>query len=229
MRIESEQHPTKLLMNYYSRLYQGQKHDSPSESMVLLRRRVRKNINRLGSTDWVLDLGAGRQIFERGYRSAFGEFPCGVVTIDIAEIQRVKLLSKGRYSHIRGDGSILPFEDETFSLAFSNMAIDFMPAEAKGELRRVLKSNSLVHLNLHHPSLKDEDIEELLSEARKRKLTTNEKQVLAFWKYLKDNQILFRDEQEIESTFIACGFDVKQVKSRKSPSGKWWEVDMVRT
>jgi len=151
-----------LYYNYHGRNRKNNilenREDSPDESRGSLLRRVYPFISSLPKESFVLDLGAGRQIFEREYEETYGNKPtCQIFTLDIASIQSDRLLAEG-YPHVQATGRSLPLRDEQFDAVISNMAFDFMLPEALPELRRVAKSGASVFLNLHHPSLVKYDI-----------------------------------------------------------------------
>src|SRR3989344_444950 len=108
--------------------------DSPDESRASLIERVYPHISFLTEEDIVLDLGAGRQIFEKEYEDKYGKPSCQIVTMDIAEIQTNRLLTQV-HTHIQASGRRMPFRNESFDTVVSNMAFDFMLPEALPELQ----------------------------------------------------------------------------------------------
>lgn len=226
-RLKDLEDPSKLVCDFYSAMYHHDKQDSPDKSRHSLKRRARKYFANLPTAVFVLDLGSGRRIFEKEYFCSFGPPNYEIVTLDFAEIDRNQLLvDRPNLFHIRADGKKLPFNNECFSGAVSNMAIDFMLPEALDELQRVLKAGSVVLINLHHPSLIPEDINDVL---KNKSLSSRKKVVLTFWKYLKDDHVLFESEEQIRKVFKSAGFEVNNVQEARDKTDRWWEVDMVKT
>lgn len=221
--------PKKELIGFYSLYYLAEKSDSPDGSIVSLYRRASKTIKELRTGERIVDLGAGRQNFEVHYRRVNGKQTqnCSFVTVDIALIKRVQLSRSSFCNHVRADGAFLPFSDAIFSLAVSNMALDFMPGEARRELPRVLAPGAPVYLNLHHPSLLEKGIKDLRQKAEKKGLTVGERKNLSFWQHLKDNQILFQNQEQIRETFCK-DFTIQRIEEGADEKDKWWEVDMVK-
>lgn len=218
--------PVEAINTFYSKFYLRDKEDSPDQSRLLLARKSKPIISGLGSRDYVLDLGAGRQIFEREYVRSYGQPAYQIVTVDIAEIRRRQLLTKiGDISHVRASGSHLPFNNESFSLVVSNMALDFMPENTIDELHRVMKPGSVGLVNLHHPDLIPEDLESRLSQSH---LTERQRRVHEFWKYLRENNILYSDEFEILNKFFLHGFYVKGIDRVVEHEDTWWELEVIK-
>ena len=215
--------PVGVVARFYSRMYQREKSDSPDQSRVQLAKRIMPYMQQLGNDDYVLGLGSGTQLFEKQYLTTYTT-NAKIVTLDIAEIERRRLLAiKYGVEHVVGDGSKLPFADNVFSFAVSNMALDFMPENAISELHRVLKPNAHALVGLHHPVLIPDDLEKLLEDPV---IKQNVRDVLNFWKYLKDNNILFTNPNEIRNRFEKHGFIVKRVRETHDEHDKWWEVDL---
>lgn len=221
--------PKEELISFYSLYYLAEKSDSPDGSIFSLYRRAAKIMRKLKTGERILDLGAGRQNFEAYYRRVNGKQKqsCSFVTVDIASIKRVQLLKSSFYNHVRADGGFLPFSDAVFPLAVSNMALDFMPEEARRELLRVLTPSAQVYLNLHHPSLIEEGVKDLRQKAEKKGLTFKERKTLSFWQHLKDNQILFQNQEQIRETFYK-DFIIQRIGEGADKEDKWWEVDMLK-
>lgn len=213
--------------------------DSPDESRASLIKRIHPFINSLSPESIVLDLGAGRQIFETEYENNYGKPPCRIISMDIASIPKDRLLADG-YPHIQASGRQMPFPNGKFDAVISNMAFDFMLPEALPELHRVAKIGASIFLNLHHPTLLQYNIDAELSRiARKMRYqtlsrkTNNEKirlkrAVFLHHKHLKDNRLLFETTEQIEEYFNEGGFEVKSVEIKSDPSDKWWEVDLIK-
>ncbi len=220
--------PRKHLEKFYSNLYRGDANsDSPEQTKTSLLARSVSHIFSLREEDVIMDIGSGPQIIPRQLYKSYGPPKCKIVTVDMADIPEHKLLMKNRsnVTHVKADGSRLPFGNETFSLAVSNMALDLMPKETISELYRVSKPDSRAFLNLHHPLIIPENLDELLSDPRIKK---GQKRALVFWQYLKRNNILFKNQTEIENAFVNAGFSIINIKEAGNSSDKWWEVDLVK-
>lgn len=216
-----------IVQGFYSRMYRREKQDSPDASRYSLERRAKIAFSGLPKESFVLDLGAGRRIFEREYNRSFGVPGYRIVTVDFADIKKDQLLiDHPTFNHFQADGKRLPFASGSFSGAVSNMALDFMGHEAIEELSRVLKPQAVALINLHHPFLIPPDIEKRLEN---RFLNPAARTVLTFWKYLKDNDILFKSKEQIIKAFQNDGFKVLGVKEAKDGTDKWWELDMVKS
>jgi len=215
---------------FFSRSYANYsyKSDSPEQSRISLLKNSRMLISELNESDCVLDLGAGKQVFERQYFNAYGKPSCNIVTLDIAELDKYQLLVGGheRTTHIIANGAILPFNHDVFSLIISNMALDFMPDSAKKEVYRVLKPGGHALINLHHPFLIPDNIDDLLNN---RKLKEGCRIRLEFWKYLKEHGILFESSEKIRGTFTNYGFTVDKIAEVGDGRDKWWEVELNKT
>jgi ubiquinone/menaquinone biosynthesis C-methylase UbiE len=218
---------------------QENREDSPDKSRSALIERVYPYIHSLPKESFVLDLGAGRQIFEKEYEEKYGKPACNIITVDSANIPKTRLLTKG-YPHIQASGRSLPFANEVFDATISNMAFDFMLPEGLAELYRVSKQGAFVFLTLHHQSLLNYDIDNKL-----RKLTRNinhkaqgqghinertklQLGVYLYHVYLRDNKMLFETKDQIREFFNAGGFDTKRIDVKSDPADKWWEVDLVK-
>ena len=225
-REEQITDPVVATRDFYSEIYLRFKQDSPDSSRTSLTRRAKHLLSQLTEEESVLDLGAGRQIFEREYARSYGKPTCQIVTFDIAKLRKRQLLTSSfRASHIRGNGERLPFKNESFSLVLSNMALDFMPEIAIDELYRVVKPNGHVFINLHHPDLIPENLDELLNN---KKLKKQERSVYEFWKFLRDNDKLLQDPDEIRTKFFSRGFRIIRLNEATDNRDKWWEVDLVK-
>ena len=233
-RILAVTDPVEESHEFYSWFYTKNKDDSPDDSRILLQRRLGRYIAKFGEDDCMLDLGAGRQALEKGYIAPRGKVPpFKIVTLDIAELSRKQLLAD-RYGvmHVKANGSQLPFYNDQFSLVVSNMALDFMPRDAISEAYRVLRPGHYAIVNLHHPSLIPANLDELLENekiaGRQRNKFRKSWEVLLFWKYLRDNSILFANSNEIRARFGEIGFEIKSVDETKTQTDTWWEVDLFK-
>ncbi len=211
------------MIGFYTRYYVGEKQDSPNKSRVSLRRRLHKAAGNLDSNALVLDLGAGRQVFEREYIQAYGTHGLRLVSLDLASIPHKNMLASSAAAHVKASGAALPFIDGAFDMVISSMAIDFIPPEAIRETQRVLKPGGKLLLNLHHPSLIPEKLDDI---AKRKRLSQRTKDVLDFFKYLRDNNILLADIPVIRERFEGHGFEVERIAEANDRVDKWWEVDM---
>jgi len=206
-------------------------------------RRCDPYFSSLEQGDFILDIGAGRQIFENEYakyreKNKSEPLNCRIITFDLADIKNDQLFTN--HPHIQADGTNLPFADGSIAGAVSNMALDFIPKEAIGELNRVLKQGASVFLNLHHehliPLYLDYDLNRLLKKIQdknKFKGRIPEKwlqdfAVLNHRKYLRDNNILYKSEKQIREIFGQNDFKVLRATEATDGKDKWWEVDLVK-
>lgn len=223
-----EKNPQAVQIEFYSGLYKVHKSDSPDLSRALLIRRVAPYFSDLGNNDIVLELGSGRQIVTREYlRDRFAQPSFKIVTLDIADIARKKLLAKDKncVTHLRADGSQLPFQDGSFALVVSSMALDFMGEEAIPEVYRVLRPGGKAEINLHHPNLIPNDLDELL---KRRKITKTEKVILEYWSFLKRNHILTSNSETLRARFENYGFEVENLAEAQDDKDTWWEVSLKK-
>jgi hypothetical protein len=100
-------------------------------------------------------------------------------------------------------------------MVVSNHAIDFLNkigVDVYSEAFRVLRKGGYALFNFHHPSLV-EGIERVKSE-----------EVRSFWTYLRENNVLFQDEDQIREKLESVGFSVLEVMLVKDGPDQWWEV-----
>lgn len=211
------------MSSFYTRYYVSEKQDSPNKSRVSLRRRLYSASASFDPNALVLDIGAGRQVFEREYTQAYGRHGLRLISVDIASVPYGNMLASAAATYIRASGAVLPFNDGVFDAAISSMALDFMPPEAVLETQRVLKPGGQLLLNLHHPSLIPEKLDDI---ARRKRLSQRTRDVLDFFKYLRDHEILLRDIPAIHERFEGHGFEVERVVEASDNVDKWWEVDL---
>ncbi len=163
-----------------------------------------------------LDIGSGRQSLEKELknthknRSWMDELE--MFTVDMADIVNYKLLlaRSKKVHHIRGDALLLPFDSSQFGLVVSNHAIDFLPRESFSEAARVLSPDGYAIFYFHHPSM-------IKSPSKNPKIEM-------FWKYLRDNEILFKDEDQIREELRKRGLAVEEIHLNDDRVDKWWEV-----
>lgn len=210
--------PQQLIDSFYTSVYRTEKHDSPEESRVSLIRRIVTTLKSGIPEPQILDIGSGPQSLEKQLFSGRPQSDINFLkkfmfaTLDVAEIYKKKLLAK-KASHVRADALKLPFKSESFGLVVSNHAIDFLPRVAFQEARRVLVSGGKVIFYFHHPDMIPDD----LSSVRNR-------MVRQFWQYLKDNEVLFKSEEEITETLQRAGFTLEEIIPNSDGQDKWWEV-----
>lgn len=221
-----ERDPRNKLAGFYSKFYGKHKSDSPDTSRASLLRRAHPYMSELTAGKFVLEVGSGRQIVTRQYlRDRFTRFTFTMVTLDIAELRRKQLLAKdsANVTHVRADGTHLPFQTDSFSLVMSNMALDFMGEEAIAELFRVLKPQGRAEVNLHHPSLIPDNLDKLLTS---RKASKTERAVLEHWDYLRTNHILTSEPDILLAKFTRHGFSITRLEEAKDSTDTWWELSI---
>ncbi|MBP6060608.1 MAG: methyltransferase domain-containing protein [Candidatus Pacebacteria bacterium] len=211
-------------VEYYTNYYKRLAEDSPRECQSSMVGRILKLVGEKKlDPARVLDIGSGRQTIGKQLIASGDQAlkeklkAIKFVSVDIANIGVGSLpaLKRPNFKHYRADAAYLPFEDNSFSLIVSNLAIDFVePREAAfREAYRVLGGGGRVVFYLHHPHLFNS-------------MDGKNEKVQKSWKDLKDNGRLFADENEIRSFLEKIGFsDVEIVlNNNKSNREKWWEV-----
>ena len=109
------------------------------------------------------------------------------------------------------------------------MALDYMPKEAIREIYRVTVPNGRVFLNLHHPSIIPPNLDMLLFPSMyDTNIPGRNRDVLEFWRILRDNGILYKNPDEIIAEFNRYGFRVERVGVGDDGTDKWWKVDLVK-
>ena len=205
-----------LLTEFYSHKYLGgEKHDSPDKSRVTLIQKIAALLSEREGATAMLDVGAGRQSLERQLFSSHGKKPwikgLQVITIDIANILAYQLLvQRDSAQHLRSNGLLLPFADNSMDLVVSNHAIDFLPHEAFSEAARVLSPSGAAAFNFHHPNMTEQ--------------TKSNPQINQFWEYLTKNNILFQNADDIVTTLADQGLTVEHVALEHDRKDQWWEV-----
>lgn len=211
--------PKGVLASDYEKFYIANKSDSPEQSRTSLVRRIRNCIVKDGIFPArVLNIGSGPQVLEKQLLGFDSRIKKGFqfISIDIAKINPNKLLARklDNAHHVRGDAVSLPFPDKSFGLVVSNHAIDFCPQdEAFKEAFRVLNDGGKGIFYLHHPSMLE-------------KTEGKDETVLVYWKYLRNENILFSTEDEIKAFLEGKGFVPLEISVKNDEIGgdKWWEV-----
>lgn len=116
------------------------------------------------------------------------------------------------FFHTQASGAQLPYPDNSFGLVVSNHAIDFMPDEAFDEAGRVLHPQGKAIFYFHHSAMIPDNLKRL---KRDRAM---------YWKYLKDNKILFSCQEEIIEKMTRKGFATEECNLTTDGVDKWWEV-----
>lgn len=215
------EHPQALLADHYSKLYGHEKHDSPEASRVSMVRRIVKTLKEGVPNRHILDIGAGPQSLEKqlfmGQDDKSKAFLGGFhfTTLDIVEINSQKLLAgkKKNVSHVRADAARLPFDNRTFGLIVSNLALDFLSRDVFEEVHRVLTEGGKAIFYFHHPSMIPADLNSVTNDS-----------VREFWKYLLETKSLFGSREEIVATLEEFGLQTKKVVSVTDGKDRWWEV-----
>jgi len=224
----AEENSRQVQVKFYSDYYTRNKSDSPDASRSSLLRRASACMSELAPKDFVLELGSGRQIVTREYLRDRNTQPSfTIVTLDIANLARKQLLAKDSagVTHIRADGGRLPFNATSFGLVISSMALDFMGVEAIPEVYRVLKPGGRAEINLHHPNLIPEDLDQLLA---RRQIPKAERTVLEYWAYLREKGILTNDSHILRERFIQYGLYVEKLIESHDNHDTWWEVSLKK-
>jgi ubiquinone/menaquinone biosynthesis C-methylase UbiE len=151
---------TARMKDEYTTYYAHFDSDSPVEARSFLRERLLITIEKKlqkQETVLVLDMGAGKQIFEQetALNSRFKKIKDKVtwITIDISSISENNMLALDTAYAVQANGAELPFATNHFDIVFSSMAIDFMPRTSFNEVKRVTKDDGEFLVNLHHPNL----------------------------------------------------------------------------
>jgi len=212
----------ELLTNHYSKRYSGkEKHDSPDRSRTNICKKIIEisNLQHIPNLN-ILDIGSGPQSLEKELlvfrskedRDKLKKF--SITTLDIASIPKKKILaSKLNVDHIQADSKFLPFSKNSFGLIISNHSIDFIPNRdnAIKEVFRVLSKNGSIIFNFHHkdmiknPSNKTEKVKE-------------------YWKYLRENNLLFDSKIKIYNYLEKFGFKDIKVEEKSDNNDKWWMI-----
>jgi SAM-dependent methyltransferase len=215
--LNTEQDYLGLLSNYYNKLYQSEKHDSPDETRISLIRRLVAEIGLRtnGIRINILNIGAGRQSLETQLASAHKDkdFYKQIImfSMDRANLSAKSLLHK-KSPFVRSDAQQEPFGNNSFDFVISNMAIDFLPKKALKEASRILKNDGIALFNFHHPDLFRYD--------------SDNRYVQMAWDYMKRSNILYSTEEEIVETLRENNLEVISVERKydKYKQDTWWEI-----
>lgn len=232
---------------FYTRYYKTENDDSSVGSRWSLIRRMHQVIAASPIQLIGLDIGAGKQILERGYQQYLEHRKLApnvwMHTLDIAEIDQNDLLtdSSWTFHHIIDCRDLTrEFSSQTFDIAISNMALDFVGEQGVKELRRVLKPTAPVLLNLHHPIPLFKDLDGRITRAQKRmgiqrRFGSNirnclelEMDTLKHHSSLRDRKVLFESANEAGDFFEGEGFIVYRAEEGRRFNERWWEVDMQK-
>ena len=113
---------------------------------------------------WVLDLGCG------AVRSPMiaGHLTCG---LDVSLDALTEAMKRDPRPPVCGRGEQLPFRNDSFSLAVSNVAVPYMDIPAAlSEIARVLRPGGTVWLSLHPPSMTARELWRALRRANFRNM-----------------------------------------------------------
>lgn len=227
---------------FYTAFYSMSTEDSSLESRKSLINRLRAVSPYFPTRSHVLDLGAGRGIVEEEYLRSFGQPNFTFITTDISNLSKEQLFAKGLTPrlHIQSSGVSQPFPSSFFPAVVSNLALDFMPNQARSEVFRTAKPGSPIILNLHHPSIIPPDLEDRIERLMKKiwyaqRYNKQPKSTdilslsaLKYKKLLQDTKVLFSDADSITIAFSAYGFVVKRIELGTEGFCKWWEVDLQK-
>lgn len=223
-----------ILEDYYSALYRYETSDSPDLSRQQISRSVRNWMLSHPEGGNIVDIGSGPQSIEGTIRIDILNNPLlrsrvdkyKLFSMDLADIAPERLLRQRAQSlnlhHTRADARNLPLSDCSINLAVSNMCLDFVGDRGFQEVARVLEPNGTFIFTLHHPSLwKGVDLENPRSE------------VASFWRYLRDQNLLFENEDRVSEELYRNGLlslEVKLLEERLSQhsSNTFWYVEGIR-
>ncbi|HBH46854.1 MAG: hypothetical protein A2445_01110 [Candidatus Jacksonbacteria bacterium RIFOXYC2_FULL_44_29] len=262
---------------FYTEYYKKETDDSPDDTRWslacsfydVLRRGALPNFK-------CLDIAAGTQKFELEFIRQFGDRKIATengnqsirdclqfTTFDLAEIPKSTLylerLKNGsgepsnavsQSHHLQADANEMPFKDNTFGIAVSNLALDFIGYEAIREMKRVLKEGGRAIINLHHKDMLMPSREELDKEIRQIKIDLSQTsqvdvesvidarqerlKLLEFWEALDRNDKLFKNRNQILDIFGDFGFQIDELNFKYDASDPaeaknwWWELVLTK-
>ena len=249
-RKGTEYNALQAITDTYSDYYVDFNMHSSEASQASLKNRAAPAIRSMKDTDILLDIGSGRQGMEKKCIKAYGKPKGRFVTLDIARIPKSKLLLRGnsRVEHVRANGNILPFRDESISIVVSNEALDFMKPDSLHEIFRVTKPGGRIFVNLcfsymdpptYEPDRQEEErrLTRIRNrESQRRSLYADPEQLdpadvaSNFWQdYLQHESLLISDPTEIAPMFSSAGFSIGRAKKAKGQGDNaWWEVDAYK-
>lgn len=140
------------LASYYSRYYENRRDDSHPAQVGQLVKKVCEIARAWRSEGYepdVLDIGSGPRVVANELEG----LGLNAWSVDFSDVGSLAISDGADTKHIRGDGSYLPFPDESIDIVVSNMAMDLMPRRAFEAAMRVLVSGGVFVANFHHPRL----------------------------------------------------------------------------
>lgn len=142
----------------YTQYYRHHDSDSHVETRAHLQEKLLDWIEHLlytQETVSILDLGSGKQIFEKELEQSPRFQKCkeriNLITVDIALLEKDQLFTD--WPHIVADACTIDFPPGSFDIIFSCMAIDFMPREIFRKVHTLLRKTGVFLVNYHHPDL----------------------------------------------------------------------------
>lgn len=224
--------PSQQLMNeVYGVYWKTEKTHGPAHARNSLSKRAMADLLNLEPTEWVLDLGAGRQALERQWSNWQQNIQAQVATVDIAEIKRRQLLkgTSAKIHHVRGDGAQLPYQDGTFSVAVSSMGLELMPNQSIAELARVVKPDGKVFLNVLDPSVSARKRDLVAEPRRNRRTSESDKRAQEFWNYYARGENVFnKGEDAIRQVMGEFGLGIDRIETIETHGTAWIEIDATR-
>ncbi|MGE5041580.1 MAG: class I SAM-dependent methyltransferase [Candidatus Levyibacteriota bacterium] len=233
--LESE--TDRFMREHYTGYYHQTKGHVPPEAKKSLVSRMAMDITSLDSSACVLDLGSGRQMTERFLNIQGIKPSCRIVTLDLAGLLPNQLLERKneKITHLRGDGSRLPFRDSTFHIVFSDMAVELMPDRALSELARVLKPNGRAYINVLNPFVpeiqREKTAERLTQDAHIRSARSNrsDKQWLEYWnRYLSGSSLFVSENAPSVQKLQKEGLSLARFQEIQGKETRWIEIDLVK-
>lgn len=231
------------MRDIYTEMYARDKDpDSPFESRVQMAAWLREQLLSHPGSVAVLDIGAGARAV--GKELLFSTDMTDddalpdklseslMVSFDIADIETDRL-SLGRLSldallgknHLQADSRALPFKDDSFDIAISNLSIDMLrhqPGQferATAEVARVLRPDGVVKFHFHPGTLFYE-----LSDQYKEE----EGAMKEYFHGIPDKNPFYSSSQEIVKDLGRAGLTVTDIAYESGYEGDWWAVEGKR-